>query len=164
MAVRIKKLALAIGATVACLSPVASAQQTTTVEYNERASAERETSIRPNRPLLITGGALMVAPYFAGAIVAAQSDLDADHKLYIPLVGPWLDLGERPCAFGSDCSTGDNIASTLLIGSGVAQGVGLILATTSLFVPEKKVERTAKVHVVPVSFRGGGGIGATGTF
>jgi hypothetical protein len=164
MSSRSIKFSVAIGATVACLSPVASGQQARAAEYNEVVTPEREQGIRPNRTMLVTGRALFAAPYLGGVIVAMQSELDADRRLYIPLVGPWLDLGERPCAFGSNCSTGDNIASTLLAFSGVAQGIGLILAAISVAVPDKKVERTAKVHVAPVSFRGGGGIGAMGTF
>lgn len=172
-------LSLAVGATALCLSSVASAEDkkknettstttTTSAEYDESAGAEREQTYQPNRPMLITGAAMFVAPYVTGVIVAAQSDLDADKRNYIPLVGPWLDLGQRPCSFGSDCSTTDNVGSALLIASGVAQGVGVILTAASFAVPEKTTARTepqtGKVFVTPVSFVGGAGVGALGTF
>jgi hypothetical protein len=137
--------------------------------YDEHAGETRTTELRPNRPLLVTGAAVFAAPYVAGVVVAAQSNLEEDHRLYIPVAGPWLDLGQRPCSFGSDCSTGDNVASVLLIGSGVAQGLGVIMAVASFGIPETRTTQSlaskkAHVAVTPVSFKGGGGIGATGVF
>jgi len=142
---------------------------TTSAEYVETPGAEQERTYVPNRPAMITGAALFGAPYVAGVIVAAQSNLDADKRNYIPVVGPWLDLGQRPCAFGSACSTTDNLGSALLIGSGVLQGAGVVLMVTALAVPERterRVPATAAVHVlpVPVTFTNGGGLGAAGTF
>jgi len=151
-----------------------SSTTTTSALYDNQAGAEREEeTYRPNRPMLITGAALFLAPYVTGVVVAAQSNLDADKRNYIPLAGPWLDLGQRPCRFGSDCNTGDRVGSAFLISSGVAQGVGVLLALVSLGVPEHHttVKRaapatTTAVHVTPtpLSFERGGGIGAIGTF
>jgi hypothetical protein len=122
---------------------------------------------------LITGTALVVGPYVAGVIVAAESNLEEDKRLNIPIAGPWLDLGQRPCSFGTGCSTSDNVAGVLLIASGVAQGAGLVMAVASAFVPETHRESVSmakakpqkpSVHVTPVSYYGGGGIGAIGRF
>ena len=149
-------------------STTTSTTRTTGAVYDENAGAERETTIHPNRPMLVTGVVMFAAPYIAGDIVAAQSNLDADKRNFIPVAGPWLDLGQRPCTFGSACTTTDNVGSALLIGSGVAQAAGVVLALASFAVPEHTTEKvqpaSASVHVLPVSFAGGGGVGALGTF
>jgi hypothetical protein len=150
--------------------PATSTTQTTSAEYTETVAAEHVHEVRPNRPMLVSGLTLLVAPYVAGVIVASTNDLHADNKLYIPVVGPWLDLSERPCSFGSDCSTSDNIGSALLIGSGVAQGLGVILTAASFVTPERHMTTSPvaaqKPHVSfsPVSYRRGGGVSAVGTF
>lgn len=136
--------------------------------------AEREREIRPNRPLLITGSAIFLGTYGASVIQALASDTEADDNNYIPLVGPWLNIAERDCQLG-DCGTQEDWNNILLIGSGVAQGVGVGLAIASLIVPETE-ERVAKgkdktkvakpeVRVIPVQMgRGGAGVGAVGRF
>jgi hypothetical protein len=149
------------------------AQSTTTTTqatyepYTQPGAEMQERKIRPNRPLLITGSVILIGSYGASAIVATQSDTSADDNLYIPVVGPWIDLAERECNF--QCGTQESVNNALIIGSGVAQGVGLGLAIASLFIPEtKEVPAVAankpKVHVAPVSYGKGGGIGAVGTF
>jgi hypothetical protein len=158
--------------------PPVSTTRTTTAEYNEMAGAERERTTTPNRAMLGTGAIIFGAPYVAGVIVAAQSSLHEDHNLYIPVVGPWLDLGQRPCGFGSSCSSGDNVAAGFLVASGIAQGAGVLMMLGSLVVPEHTTETVTtttgkalppapekgEVHVMPVSYAGGGGIGAAGKF
>jgi hypothetical protein len=155
-----------------------STTRTTSAEYNEMAGAEKEKTTTPNRAMLGTGAIIFGAPYVAGVIVAAQSSLHEDHNLYIPVVGPWLDLGQRPCGFGSNCSNGDNVAAGFLVASGVAQGAGVLLMLGSLAVPEHHTETVTtttgkalpppppknELHVMPVSYAGGGGVGAAGSF
>lgn len=148
---------------------------TTSANYNYQTPADTESrEYRPNRPMLITGGALFAAGYVPAVIVGAASDQDHDKRLYIPVVGPWLDMADRPCGIG-DCSTREDVNQALLIGSGVAQGAGVALAIASLFVPEDRDDRRAKspapalaqkpqFKVTPISLRGGGGFGAIGTF
>jgi hypothetical protein len=128
--------------------------------------------------MLIAGAAAVALPYLAGVIVAAQSDLPQDNRLYIPVVGPWLDLAQRPCSFSGCATTGDKVASSFLIASGVAQGGGVLIALASLVTPEKTVEKTTaqerahraalarkpEVHIAPVSYSGGGGLVAAGRF
>jgi hypothetical protein len=145
---------------------------TTAANYDESASADRAGYIyRPNRPMLATGLGIFAATYGASVIVGAASDRDEDKRLYIPVVGPWLDLGQRDCGVG-DCGQREDWNQALLIGSGVLQGVGAGLAIASLFVPEERDRPKARttaatkptVRVLPVNVRGGGGVGAVGTF
>lgn len=150
---------------------------TTTAGYPPPIGAEQqETTIRPNRPMLITGAVVFAGTYGASVIVGAASSRPSDDKLFIPVVGPWLDLGERCGSSDPPCSTGssEDWNKALLIGSGVLQGAGVLTALISLFVPEKKEAppmSAAKakpvkpeVRVTPLSFRAGGGLGAVGTF
>lgn len=151
--------------------PPASTTTTTAAEYQENVGAEKKPWM-PNRPLLFTGGALLLGSYGASVIVGAISDTKADDKLFIPVVGPWLDMGARECGFG-DCGAREDVNNAFLVASGVAQGVGLGLAVASLFVPDSashsrslaKEAPKPEVHVTPASMgKGGAGVGAYGTF
>lgn len=158
--------------------PVYSTTTTTASQYDPLAGEDTEGfKYRPNRPLLITGAAIFAGTYAASTIVGAFSDTQGDDNLFIPVAGPWLDLADRECGLG-DCGTREDVNQALIIGSGVAQGVGVGLAIASLFIPEERHgmmrsasarERsiaTAKptVKVMPISLRAGGGLGAMGTF
>lgn len=123
----------------------------------------KQTS-RPHRPLLYTGSSMLVSTYAATAAVTAIRDVrdgNKDQTLYIPVAGPWLHL--RTSSEGM-------LDKSLIIGSGVAQGVGAFLSVLSLIVPEKVPAATiqaggVKVHITASSpGKGAAGIGAGGTF
>ncbi|AKV02951.1 hypothetical protein AKJ09_09614 [Labilithrix luteola] len=145
---------------------------TTSAEYEENVGAEKKPWI-PNRPLLFTGGAMFLGAYGASVITAAISSTEADEKLYIPVVGPWLDMGTRECGFGQ-CGAREDVNNAFLVASGVVQGVGVGLAVASLFVPDsashsRSLAKSApppkpEVHVTPTSMGRGAGVGAYGTF
>lgn len=119
---------------------------------------------RPNRPLLITGSALLVGTYATTAAVSGANGPVADRDLYIPIVGPWINIADR------DTNRPDNTRDTLLIaGSGVLQGIGAALIVTSIFVPESVPAArisagNVKMQVTPTAGYGSGGLGAVGTF
>lgn len=151
--------------------PVAtSTTSTTSAEYYEGVGAEKP-SWSPNKPLLGLGSVLFVGSYGASVIVGAASGNDADKKLFIPVAGPWLDMGDRTCGFGQ-CNATEDFNNALLVASGVAQAAGIGLAVASLFVPDSSSSRTVakappkpELHVLPTSFgRAGAGVGAVGTF
>lgn len=153
--------------------PATSTTRTTAADYDERAAAERpsEQERKPNKAMLITGSAIFLGTYAAGAIVASFSDTKGDDNLYIPVVGPWLDLAQRPCSLG-ECTFREDVNIAHIIGSGAAQAAGIGIALASFFVGERRDGRPAPqppvtqahVQVLPVSLRGGAGIGAFGTF
>lgn len=125
-------------------------------------------TIRPNRPLMVTGASMLVGAYVTSVLVGAANNNDADRKLYIPVVGPWLDLGDRQCDT-RECK-GEDWSKAALIASGVLQGAGTILAVSSVFMPEK-VHRTRIAgatidwKVAPSSMgTRGGGLAAVGRF
>jgi hypothetical protein len=88
----------------------------------------------PNRPLLVTGLVVLGGTYGASVIVGAASDREADDKLFLPVVGPWLDLTHRDCDV-NDCGN-DTLNKTLLVGDGILQGIGALSVLLSLVVPE----------------------------
>lgn len=95
--------------------------------------ATAERSSLPNRPLLVTGVVLLGASYGASAIAAARSDSETDDKLYYPVVGPWMALNDRDCSV--DPCGRKTLDTTLLVGSGVVQGLGALSVLMSLFIP-----------------------------
>lgn len=136
-------------------------------------TTERTIEKRPNRALLSTGAGVFVLSYGASVVAGAVSDRDADKKLFIPAVGPWLDLGDRDCSGANPCGSNEDLAKAMIITSGVVQGAGLLMALGSLIIPEttsiEERSTTAKVvkpklHVTPVSYRSGAGLGAVATF
>ena len=96
----------------------------------------RETKPGPNAPMLITGTVLFGGTYAASAIGAWQSLRDDDQKLYYPIVGPWMDLGQRDCT-GHPCDN-ETLNKGLLVADGIAQGAGAVLMVASLFTPAGK--------------------------
>lgn len=130
---------------------------------------EREL-VRPHRSMLITGSAILVGSYAASAIVGGISDTEADKRLFVPLVGPWLDLADRSCQLGN-CGVREDINILHIIGSGAAQATGLGIAIASLFVEERRDGRPAPQRPAPEPPRTmwrvvpmAGGLGAIGTF
>ena len=128
-----------------------------------------ETSV-PNRPLLVGSGVLLLASYVPSAIVGGVSDRTEDRYLFIPVVGPWIDYGQRDC--NAHPCTDEDLNKAFLIGSGILQGVGAVGVLTSFFVPERRttlstVSSTPKKQfaVAPANVgRAGYGVAAVGTF
>ena len=145
---------LLVLALVVCLPSIAAAQDEQPVP---------EKRYTPNRPLLVAGVATFLGAYGTGVVVAAESKLDADKRLYIPVAGMWLDVANRPC---TSCTTGDTVATISFVAGGVAQVAGLALVGASFVFPEKerKIRRSSSLEVIPLSLAGGAGVGAIGTF
>jgi hypothetical protein len=117
--------------------------------------------------MLVTGGLIFAAGYVPSIFVAAYSNNDDDKALWAPVAGPWIDLATRDC--GAICTSADTWNSIGLVASGVAQGTGVVLALASLAVPNKEGQHVAastkpNARLAPLSFRGGAGMGAVGTF
>lgn len=127
----------------------------------------------PNRGLVFGGLFMLGAPYIASVIVASESDHPGDNKLYIPVAGPWLDLGQRgDCSSATMNCSNEPMNKAFLIGDGIFQGVGALSLVVGLMVPERhvvhRVVRSAdakpSVRFAPVTYRGGSGLAAFGSF
>lgn len=146
--------------------PRTSTTQTTGAIYETSVAAERpaEPERKPNKAMLITGSAIFLGTYVGSVIVASFSDTNGDDMLFIPLVGPWLDLGQRDCSLG-ECTAREDWNIVTIIGSGAAQAAGIGIALASFLVGERHPKTEAKVQVLPIGMgRGGAGIGAFGAF
>ena len=114
--------------------------------------------------MLITGGALLIGTYVTTAAVSGANGPVADRDLYIPVVGPWINIADR------SSNRDNNTRDTLLIaGSGVLQGIGAAMLVTSFFVPESVPAArisagNVKMQVTPTASAGAAGLGAVGTF
>ena len=150
------------GQTTTTAAPYAPAPQ------GQEMYAEKSTEHRPNRALLSTGTGLFVLSYVPSVIAGAVSPRGEDTNLFIPVVGPWMDLNQRNAPAGHS----EDVAKGLIVTSGIAQGAGVLLAISSLIIPESTstteksqvAKEKPEVHVMPVSFAAGGGVGAIGRF
>lgn len=150
---------------------VTSTTQTTQAEYVPPATdfyAERTIEKRPNRALLSTSVGLFGLSYGSSVLGGAISDRNADKRLFIPVVGPWMNLADRGCNRSNPCGEGEGVAKAMIVTSGIAQGASALLALGSLIIPETRTERVKtagpSVKIVPMSFGAGGGVGAVGSF
>jgi hypothetical protein len=145
-------------AALACASPCFGEERATVVET------------QPDYALVGTGLLLFAGPYIASVVVAAESNHSGDEHLYIPVVGPWLDLADRNCGPNDIACNNEGMNKALLIGNGILQGVGVVTAVAGFLFPEKRVVSPAtttgaRVKVLPIGLgRGGYGLGAIGTF
>jgi hypothetical protein len=139
-----------------------------------------ERSTLPNRSLLGSGVGTLLVGYAPSVVFGIVSDHKGDNNLFIPVAGPWIDLGTRNCSGAtvltsngpydlstrSNCGTSD-IERAALITSGIVQGAGALQILASLFIPEKRVAviaRSPKFIVTPTYFAGGAGAMAIGRF
>lgn len=128
---------------------------------NRSESVTLSQRIRPNRPMLATGGVLLLGAYVPTAVLTATND--QDRSLYIPVVGPWMHLADRR-------SEEDSGVGVLIAASGIVQGLGALLMVTSLLVPERVPAATiqagnVKINVTPTTLgRGAPAIGAVAAF
>jgi hypothetical protein len=132
----------------------------------------REEGYVPNPYLLTTGFVLWGAPYLTGVIVAAESSNSADQHLYVPIVGPWLDLGGRqPCPVGSNACNSETTNKVLLGVDGVFQAIGTLEVIWGFLRPMHReittvaaTRYTPKITFTPSSVASGYGLTALARF
>ncbi len=173
---------LAAGAALACVasSTVSSAQQEAAPSLAAKAAVvtpaavavpeTTETYAGPNRALVGTGLVTFGLSYVPALIVASQSNQQADHHLYVPVVGPWLDLVNRPACGPESVACDTETTNKVLIGvDGVFQGIGALTLIAGFLSPEHESEvvTTGKpsIHLSPARMGAGGyGVTAFGDF
>jgi hypothetical protein len=164
---------LAIGGTFTSL---ACAQDEAVTEPPPAPTHAEETVTQrggPSRVALAGGVVTLGVTYGAGALVAATSDRDADHRMLVPVAGPWMALFNRGNCGGMTgryCDM-EMTGKVLIIADGIGQALGAAMIIGAFLNPEilttpqvVKAEKPS-VHLTPVSFgRDGYGMLARGTF
>jgi hypothetical protein len=82
----------------------------------------------PNRPLVITGTAVLVSSYVPAVIAGAVSD-DISKKAYYPVAGPWMEIAQE---------SNSETWTALLAIDGVFQGLGALALVSGFVIPERK--------------------------
>ncbi len=184
MSIRVSLAAASCGLIVA-LRPVSAEAQSSTAAPSAPvvlAPIVAEHNVIPNPTLLRSGFGTLVLGYAPAVIGGIASDHKGDDNLFIPVAGPWIDLGTRGCSGAtvltsngpydlstrSNCGTSD-IERAALITTGIVQGAGVLQMLGSLLVPDKQVRiiagsRAPRFSITPTYFTGGGGAMATGSF
>jgi hypothetical protein len=128
---------------------------TTEPEYETHTSAW-------NAPMFTTGALVFLGSYGASVIVAASTEDDevdrGNDRLYVPVVGPWLALNDRPdCPIEQESCDMETTKKVLLVLDGVLQAGGVVTMVAGLLSPTeyRVVKRPAvvsgKVHVSPTA-------------
>jgi hypothetical protein len=125
----------------------------------------------PSRAMLFSGLGTFGISYGAAVVVAGTSDLDADHRMFVPIAGPWMALsGRGGCGDGTprtcDAATADKV---LIITDGVFQGLGALLIVESFLNPETITTTRAsaeppRIQVTPTFGANSYGLAAFGNF
>jgi len=130
------------------------------VPMANRVPVTEETEDEWNAPMFTTGALVFAGSYGASVIVASSSDRQGDDRLYVPVVGPWLDLADRgSCPVEQQSCDHETTAKVLLVADGVFQAAGVLAMIDGLFVPvhhhvttQEAIRDYKKVHVAPVSY------------
>jgi hypothetical protein len=139
---------------------------------NGQAPAGDHSEWRPNRGLFMSGLVAGGVPYIASIVVAATSGHPGDRDLWIPVVGPYIDVGDRGgCPASGGCGT-ETLDKGILIVDGIIQSVGALEILGAFIFPESVRVTTvssssgAGVTFVParVGDRGAYGLAAIGRF
>ena len=161
------------GSLLAATTATAALADTAVTSEPAAAVVEQTRYAPPNRIIVASGIVAFVGSYGTSVIVAAANNNSWDNNLYIPLLGPWLDLQNRPGCGGpgeAPCNGRENLERAGLILSGVFQALGLMTVAVGLIVPEKRhVPIRAKadkptVHISPALVSHGYGVAAYGGF
>jgi hypothetical protein len=156
---------------VACTA-VSSAEAAAAEPGSSSAATPKITYGHPNSALIEKGIFAFFGSYAPSLIVAVVNDNSYDERLYVPVVGPWLDLADRPGCGGigqASCST-EAAYKVLLVVVGSLQGLGVAATVVGLAAPQRIITPGPKaaalsLHVVPgLVGRDGYGMQALGTF
>jgi hypothetical protein len=119
----------------------------------------------PNGSLIGSGLVMFGASYLPSVIVAAESRRPGDTTLYMPVVGPWMNLVQRDSQCTGGRCPGDMPNKVLLVADGLFQGFGALQVLGGfLFPTTRTVTQRANVQVLPNVGSSHVGITAVGSF
>jgi hypothetical protein len=125
-----------------------------------------------NAPMFTSGALVFGLAYGASVISAAASDDErGNHRLYVPLAGPWLALSDRgSCDISRSSCDHETTVKVLLIADGIFQAAGVLAMLDGVFQPttHRVVRHTAKLdtklHLTPATVHGDPGVAVFGRF
>lgn len=124
-----------------------------------------------NAPIFMSGALVFGASYGASVITAASTDdTRGNHRLYVPLAGPWLALNDRgSCDVLRQSCDHETTAKVLLIADGIFQAAGVIGMLDGIFQPSThRIVRhrslDTSIHVTPATVHGDPGVAVFGRF
>jgi hypothetical protein len=134
---------------------------------------EKTTTQATGPSMLMVGSGVIIfgLAYVPAVIVGATSGLDADHTLFVPIAGPWIDLTQRPgCSPASQCNA-ENTNKVLLATDGVVQALGALTVIGGFLNPARETTRIRsrqagpELTLLPANVGGSGyGVVALGDF
>ena len=130
---------------------------------------EETQTTGPNRAFLHSGLWVFGLAYVPAVIVAAESSRHGDKSLYVPVAGPWIDLGSRGgCLAGSSCNN-ETVNKVLLVVDGIFQGLGALDFVGAFVFPETRTVTTSSsafpsVRFLPAHIGTAYGVAALGRF
>jgi len=144
------------------------------ISFSGVASAESDVVTEkggPSRAMLVSGLGTFGISYGVADVVGLTSDLDADHRMVVPIAGPWLALsGRGDCGPGTPRSCDARTTNeVLIVADGVFQGLGALLVVEAFLNPETVTTRRAsapppRIQVAPTFGSNGYGLAAFGNF
>jgi hypothetical protein len=102
----------------------------------------------PSMAMVGSGLVIFGLSYIPAVVVASSSGLIADRTLFVPIVGPWIDLTQRPsCSPASSCNA-ENTAKVALVVDGAFQAIGALTVLGGFLTTEHqtKTVTTATLH------------------
>ncbi|WP_437608467.1 hypothetical protein WMF20_47465 [Sorangium sp. So ce834] len=136
----------------------AAAVAVATLGFTEAAYAQERTRDTvtitdsvPNRGLIWSGVAVLGTTYGISTVVATFSDKPADRALWVPIAGPWIDLGSRgKCGGDRACNT-EATNKVLLVADGLGQAIGALQILSGFIFPAKRtVTEVGSVQIIPM--------------
>jgi hypothetical protein len=130
---------------------------------------EEKVESAPDMRLVVSGAFVFGVPYVISASIASESTHQGDGHLWVPILGPWLDLGDRGPLPPDNTSPRDGEITNrvFLVVDGVFQAVGALDIVSGFLFPVERERVVAKpwVRVTPMKLGYGGyGLGTVGTF
>ncbi len=129
-----------------------------------------------NAPVFTTGALIFGASYGASVIAAARASVDNRERgfdrLYVPVAGPWLALGDRGgCPITSTACDSETTTKVLLVADGIFQAAGVLAMIDGVLEPSSRrvqvrgANADTKVRITPATIgNGGSGFAVFGQF
>ena len=177
-----ERTAAILGAVLFASSPALANPQTTTTTSSP--NGPDVTVINPSAPQtdetvtdnwnaqVFMSGAILFGITYGGSVIAAgTSDNSDDDRLFVPVLGPWLDLNDRgDCPVSEQSCDTETSIKVILVADGVLQAAGVLTMASALIFPSHHTRSVTTVSYKGLDFAParvgdtGRGLSMSGTF